>query len=81
MASYSVIDSSLSDEFYNKANYDPFNPAISNGHSADVRVNRSATVQLTVNSAQVNAQKPLGTMVVVLDNKSGENEALLLNKP
>ena len=81
VASYSVIDSSLSDEFYNKANYDPFNPAISNGHSADVRVNRSATVQLTVNSAQVNAQKPLGTMVVVLDNKSGENEALLLNKP
>ena len=27
------------------------------------------------------AQQPLGTMVVVLDNKSGQDEALLLPTP
>ena len=44
-------------------------------------MNKSQTVRLTVDTAQVNTQKPLGTMVVVLDNKAGEKEALLLNKP
>jgi len=81
VASSSSIDSSLSDEFYNKASYDPYHPAISNGHGAEVKVNKSQTVRLTVDTAQVNTQKPLGTMVVVLDNKAGEKEALLLNKP
>ncbi len=31
-----------------------------------------------MNAAQVEAQKPLGSMVVVMDNPSGASEALLV---
>jgi hypothetical protein len=70
-----------SDEFTGTATYDPFNPAISNGEYETVPVNGSKKVTLTIDPAQVEAQKPLGTMVVVLENKSGKDEALLLPKP
>ena len=80
-ASYSALDSSKSDEFTGVATYDPFHQAISNGAYVEVPVNGKKTVRLTIDKAQLAAQKPLGTMVVVLDNKSGQDEALLLNKP
>ena len=82
---YSVVSFNTvgigSDEFTGTATYDPFNLAISNGAYETVPVNGSKKVTLTIDPAQVEAQKPLGTMVVVLDNKSGKDEALLLPKP
>jgi subtilisin family serine protease len=80
-ASYSALDSSLSDEFDSIATYDAFNKAISNGDGATVPVNGTKTVSLTFNPAQIATQSPLGTMVVVVDNKSGKDEALLLPTP
>ena len=80
-ASYSTLDSSLSDEFDQVATYDAYHKAISNGDGATVPVNGTKTVSLTFDPAQINAQAPLGTMVVVVDNKSGKDEALLLPTP
>lgn len=80
-ASYSALDSSLGDEFDGVATYDAFHKAISNGDGATVPVNGTKTVSLTFDAAQIEAQAPLGTMVVVVDNKSGRDEALLLPKP
>ena len=80
VASYSALGPDF-DEIDAMATYDPFNQAISNGAFETVPVNGTKTVQLTIDPAQVEAQNPLGTMVVVLDNKSGQDEALLLPKP
>ena len=80
-ASYSTLDSSLSDEFDQVATYDAYHKAISNGDGAEVPVNGSKTVSLTFDPAQIATQSPLGTMVVVVDNKSGKDEALLLPTP
>ena len=60
------------------ATFDPSAPAISNGQYVDVPRRGSASVDVAVNAAQVAAQKPLGAMVVVLDNPSGSGEALLV---
>ncbi len=60
------------------ATYDPSAPAISNGQYTDVPRFGSSSVQVAVNAAQVAAQKPLGAMVVVMDNPSGASEALLV---
>lgn len=60
------------------ATYDPNAPAISNGQFADVPRFGSKSVDVAVNAAQVAAQKPLGSMVVVYDNPSGASEALLV---
>ncbi|MFT3860383.1 S8 family serine peptidase [Micropruina sp.] len=70
-----------SDEFDSVASYDPFNKAISNGDTVTVPVNGTKTVGLTFDPTQLATQDPLGTMVVVVDNKSGKNEALLLPAP
>ena len=42
------------------------------------RQRRTASVSVAVDAGQVAAQKPLGAMVVVLDNPSGTSEALLV---
>ncbi len=81
VASYNALNTAAYDEFDDIATYDPFNLAISNGAYETVPVNGSKKVTLSIDPAQVEAQKPLGTMVVVLDNKSGKDEALLLPKP
>ncbi|HYP74204.1 MAG TPA: peptidase S8 and S53 subtilisin kexin sedolisin, partial [Microbacterium sp.] len=60
------------------ATYDPSAPAISNGQFVEVPQRGSASVDLAVNAAQVAAQKPLGAMVVVVDNPSGAGEAVLV---
>lgn len=60
------------------ATYDPSAPAISNGQYLEVPQRGSASVDLAVNAAQVAAQKPLGAMVVVMDNPSGAGEAVLV---
>lgn len=67
-----------SDEASGWATYDPSAPAISNGQFVDVPTRGSASVDVAVDAAQVAAQKPLGSMVVVYDNPSGAGEALLV---
>ena len=81
VASYSMTDESASDSFTGVATYDPWKPAITNGEFATVPINGSRTVQLTFDPVALADQKPLGTMVVVLDNRSGRDEALLLPRP
>ncbi|MFT4216955.1 MAG: S8 family serine peptidase [Micropruina sp.] len=80
VASYSQLDAA-EDEIDGWARYNPWNPAISNGDFAFVPANGSTTVQLTFDQDALKSQKPLGTMVVVLDNKSGKDEARLLPTP
>ncbi|MFN8086678.1 MAG: S8 family serine peptidase [Microbacterium sp.] len=60
------------------ATYDPSAPAITNGQYVDVAQHRTASVEVKVNAAQVEVQKPFGSMVVVMDNPSGASEALLV---
>lgn len=60
------------------ATYDPTNPAITNGQYVTVPQRGSATVSVDVDAAAAAAQKPLGSMVVVFDNRSGAGEALLV---
>ena len=60
------------------ATYDPAAPAIQNGQYVTVPVGGSVDVPVAVDAAAASAQKPLGSMVVVLDNESGKDEALLV---
>lgn len=60
------------------AAYDPTAPAISNGQYETVPTRGSVKVDVEVDAAAYAAQKPLGSMIVVLDNKSGADEALLV---
>lgn len=60
------------------ATYDPTAPALSNGQYVTVKKRGTAKFTVDVDAAGVEAQKPLGTMVVVLDNQSGAGEALLI---
>ncbi len=60
------------------AAYDPAQPALSNGQYVTVPKRGSAKVTVDVDAAAHADQKPLGSMVVVFDNKSGAGEALLI---
>ena len=77
VASYSLT-SGGEDEFSSMATYDPSAPAISNGQYVTVPKRGKASLTLEVDRKAYGVQKPLGTMVVVLDNQSGAKEALLL---
>ena len=67
-----------SDEMTGPAVYNPWAPALSNGQFETVPRNGSVQVPVTGDPAAIAAQKPLGVMVVALDNSAGKNEALLL---
>ncbi|MCW3156595.1 S8 family peptidase [Micropruina sonneratiae] len=81
VASYSILNSAAADEMPGLASYNPWQPSISNGGFATVPVNGSRTVEVSVDADAVADQQPLGTMVVVLDNKAGMDEALTLPTP
>jgi hypothetical protein len=66
------------DAFSSTATYDPTAPALSNGQFVTVPKRGSASVKVDIDRKAYNAQKPLGSMVVVFDNKSGASEALLV---
>lgn len=77
----SISSSAASDSFDGTARYNAWAPAIQTGQS--VEVNKGAKrvkVTAKVESGAFAAQKPLGVMVVVLDNHSGEDEAILLRR-
>lgn len=67
-----------SDAMEGWATYDATQPAVSNGQFAEVPRRGKASVTVEVNAAQVEAQQPLGSMIVVPDNESGADEALLV---
>ena len=67
-----------SDSFAGTATYDPSKPAISNGQYEVVPKGGTASVTVRTNAGAYAAQKPLGAMVVVVDNESGADEALLV---
>lgn len=83
---YSVSSYSLegdgSDAFTGAARYNPWARAIEDGQWAEVPVPGRKTPATEVTAAidpeQWAAQRPLGLMAVVLDNKSGADEALLI---
>ncbi|GAA5038307.1 S8 family serine peptidase [Microbacterium fluvii] len=62
------------------AAYDLSAPAVSNGDYVTVPTKGSVKVPVSYDSAQLKVQKPLGSMVVVVDNKAGASEALLLKR-
>jgi subtilisin family serine protease len=72
------ITSSAQDAFSGTATYDPTAPAISNGQFVTVPKRGKANVSVTVDRDAYKTQKPLGSMVVVHDNRSGSGEALLV---
>ena len=78
VASYSITDTALFDEIEGVAKYNPWSPAIENGQYAEVPRNGTVTVDVAVDGDAYAAQKPLGVMAVVLDNKSGASETVLV---
>ena len=77
VASYSLT-SDGQDEISSTATFNPKAPALSSVDTLTVPKRGKATATITVDRAAYTAQKPLGAMVVVLDNQSGAKEALLL---
>ncbi|CAL4860723.1 S8 family serine peptidase [Microbacterium sp. MM2322] len=67
-----------SDAFAGTATYDPSKPAFSNGQYEVVPKGGKASVTVRTSASAYAAQKPLGAMVVVVDNASGADEALLV---
>ncbi|MGV8909935.1 MAG: S8 family serine peptidase [Propionicimonas sp.] len=78
VASFTAEDGAASDEFSSWASYDPWARAITDGAYEQVTRNARITVPVTLDPVAFTAQKPKGVMVVVMDNKSGPKEALLL---
>ena len=60
------------------ATYDPWAPALTNGQFESVPVGGKIDVPVDVSGAAFTAQKPLGVMVVVIDNAAGASEAILV---
>ncbi|MCW5952598.1 MAG: S8 family serine peptidase [Propionibacteriaceae bacterium] len=81
VASYS-LEGDGSDSFSSSAKYNPWAKAIEDGQWADVPVagkkTKATEVTAAIDPALWATQKPLGLMAVVLDNKSGGDEALLI---
>jgi len=78
VAGYTVEDAAASDEFSSWASYNPWARAISDGAYEKVARKGHVSVPVTVDPVNFATQKPKGVMVVVMDNRSGSKEALLL---
>ncbi|MCC6495056.1 MAG: S8 family serine peptidase [Propionibacteriaceae bacterium] len=76
--SYTIEDGAAGDGFSGWAAYDPWAKAVSDGDYLTVARNGRETVGVTVDRGEFGAQSPKGVMVVVFDNASGRDEALLL---
>lgn len=67
-----------SDAFSGWATYNPFSKPLGDGTATVVGRNQNATATVAVDLNAYAAQYPMGLMVVVLDNRSGSSESLLL---
>ena len=61
------------------AKYNPWNPSISVGGFQTVAPGASATENVAINAAEWALTPALGSMIVTLDNKNGQEEATLLD--
>ena len=75
--SFDLLDGGV-DAVDGSADYDAFVPAFGEGAFATVAPGATATVNLTLSVPGSRSTKPLGLMVVSLDNASGSAEAQLL---
>ncbi len=80
VASYSLVSDGQDSFGAQWATYDPWNPAIADGASGTIGVNKSASLSISTDSAQLAKQNPLGVMVVSYENHSGSAEAQLLQR-
>lgn len=78
VASYSVTNTAGSDEIAAAAAYNPWSPALESGQYVEVPRNGTAKVDVAVDAEAYAAQKPLGVMAVVIDNKAGTSETVLV---
>ncbi len=77
----SIANGAATDAFDGTAKYNPWKPAIENGQSVSLKVGaRHVKVPSRVDAAAFADQRPEGVMVVVMDNTSGPNEAILLRR-
>ncbi|MFB7894257.1 S8 family serine peptidase [Microbacterium sp. NPDC056044] len=76
--SFNVLDDASFDGFDGAATYDAWTPALENGQYATVPAGGRVDVPVGVDAAAYTAQKPLGVMAVVLDNRAGADEAILV---
>jgi subtilisin family serine protease len=76
-ASFDLVNGGV-DAVSGSATYDAFNPVVGEGAFASVAPNTSATVDLTLSVPGFRSTKPLGLMVVSVDNAAGSAEATLL---
>ena len=79
---YSAVSFSLEGPGFDPVNgsamYNPWDRAIVDGQFGVVAPNTTASVQMTINQAQWQKHKPLGVMVVAIENAAGPGEAILL---
>lgn len=73
-----AITHSGTDSFDGWASFNPAAPAVTNGQYQAVPKRKSATIKVGIDAAAFADQSPLGSMVVVYDNKSGADEAILV---
>jgi hypothetical protein len=76
-ASFDLVNGGV-DVVNGSATYDAFNPVVGEGAFTSVAPNTSATVDLTLSVPGFRSTKPLGLMVVSVDNAAGSAEAKLL---
>jgi minor extracellular serine protease Vpr len=72
------IASDFADGVGGTGNYNPWNPAISQGGFYGVPVGASGAVPVSITPAEWALTPALGEMIVSLDNKAGKDEAALL---
>lgn len=69
------------DEITQRATYNPWKKALSDGNYVEIAPFKTVRESQQVDRTALAAQAPLGTMVVVLDNQAGRGEALTLRAP
>lgn len=74
----SITNSTASDSIDGTARFNPWTPALETGQYEPVAAGETSTLPIAVDADAVAAQQPLGTMVVVVDNAAGANEARVL---
>ncbi len=72
--SFSLISSAYSDST-RSARFDAYHPAVSTGGYSAVRVGRSASIPVTVDTAALDTQDVRGWLVVSLDDRAGSAAA------
>lgn len=77
VTTFNLVDDTAAD-MPGVGKFNAFTPSITNGAFATIDRNRAATVPVGVNAAEWARTPALGLMVVSIDNKSGDDQAILL---